>query len=76
MIIFFCLAVRFFVIILLTKCTNQFGAMLLDVCKEQLEAFGDCAGKTMIVQVFNIYYCMYHFSFPYALFFKKPSLTF
>jgi hypothetical protein len=25
--------------------------MLLDVCKEQLEAFGDCAGETMVVQV-------------------------
>ncbi|KAM0836084.1 hypothetical protein ACQ4PT_062544 [Festuca glaucescens] len=29
----------------------EFAAMLLDVCKEQLEAFGDCAGETMVVQV-------------------------
>lgn len=29
----------------------EFGAMLLDVCKEHLEAFGDCARETMIVEV-------------------------
>lgn len=29
----------------------EFGAMLLDAWKEHLEASGDCAGKTMIVEV-------------------------
>uniref|UniRef100_A0ACD5UFF4 Uncharacterized protein n=1 Tax=Avena sativa TaxID=4498 RepID=A0ACD5UFF4_AVESA len=29
----------------------EFGAMLLDVCTEHLEATGECAGKTIIVEV-------------------------
>jgi hypothetical protein len=46
--------------------------MLLDVCKEQLEAFGDCAGETMVVQVLFVL----SFLFAVCSIFQKSHLFF